>query len=884
MVACQPILTMPRTDLNTVNDNGTFAHALSSLPVMSKHSFRRALFALLLLVSIRSLFSQEQKQLAPAATRLQNLSAPVEVDARLPPEPFLLPLLPMGTATNPDGHSITANSRYLMRDGKPWLPVMGEFHFSRYPHQYWEEELLKMKAGGIQIISSYVIWIHHEEVQGQFDWSGDRDLREFVRLCAKHELLVFVRIGPWAHAEVRNGGFPDWVQRMPHKRSNDLQYLAALDSFYRQIAQQLKGQFWKDGGPVVGVQLENEYALQGPSQGAAHILKLKQMAVSDGFDVPLYTVTGWDGAVFPPHEVLPVFGGYTDWPWDDSIQKLPANEVYAFRFESREGGDMGVPGGRPSSRATQAALSAYPFLSAEFGSGIEDTYHRRPLIHASDVAAMLPTQLGSGVNLMGYYMFHGGANPRGKLTTLQESQATGAPNDLPEISYDFQAPLGQYGEERESYRKLKLFHYFLNEAGAELAPMVVHAPAKVPGEPSDFSVPRLSVRSLGDQAFLFVNNYVRGYEMPARGNFRVRVRLPSGDVMIPREPIAIPAGAYFVWPVGLETHGVTLRYATAQLITTLEREHETYAFFVAQDAIAPEFALSLHNGQFLEGAANTGNRSDVVENEKSGSVTVRPIPGTGVAFTVHSETVKPIHFVVLTQEQAERLTLLTIRGQKTLVYSGADAFTHGDSLHLHSPGRADIFFGLLRESDARWQASSALKPQPPEGVFPVYEASVEARTIPVSFVQTKKAGAAPRIERANPAGWRKQPVAVTPTNSTMDQFSARWNISLPKDALTGVEDVFLQIHYQGDVARLSANDALLDDNFCNGDPWVIGLKRFASRLDAPFQLEVLPLRDDAPVYFDPGYRPQFKDKKDKQVVAVDSITAIPEYEVVVRPQ
>ncbi|MFZ3341042.1 MAG: beta-galactosidase [Terriglobales bacterium] len=789
-----------------------------------------------------------------------------------------MPLLPMGAPTNPDGHSITVNSRYLMRDGKPWLPVMGEFHFSRYPHQYWEEELLKMKAAGIQIVSSYVIWIHHEEIQGQFDWSGDRDLREFVRLCGKHGLLVFVRIGPWAHAEVRNGGFPDWVQKMPHTRSNDPQYLGAVDSFYRQIAQQLKGQFWKDGGPVIGVQLENEYTLRGPGQGAAHILKLKQMAVADGFDVPLYTVTGWDGAVFPPHEVLPVFGGYADWPWDDSLQKLPPNEVYAFRFISREGGDMGAPGGRPASNATQAALAPYPSLSAEFGSGIEDTYHRRPIIHAADVAAMLPTQLGSGVNLMGYYMFQGGANPPGKLTTLQESQVTGSPNDLPEISYDFQAPLGQYGEERESYRKLKLFHYFLNEFGSELSPMVVHAPDKIPAGPGDFSEPRLSVRSLGDQAFLFVNNYVRGYEMPARNDFQVRVRLPSGDVMLPQNPITIPAGAYFIWPIGLDTHGVTIRYATAQLITTLERKHETYVFFVAQDGIGPEFELSLHAGQSLEGAANQSESGD---RQKNGMVTVRPTPGMGIAFTVRSVSGKPTHFIVLKQEQAERLTLLTIHGQRAIVYSGAYAFSEGENLHLRSAGRSDIFLGMLSESDSKWQSRAGLKPQPPEGIFPVYEARLDAREIAVAFTQTKQAGSAPPIQRANPARWRKQPVAVAPTDDTMAKVAARWSISLPKDALTGVEDVFLQIHYEGDVARLYASGALLDDNFYNGDPWVIGLKRFAERLDAPLELWVLPLRDDAPVYFDQGYKPQFKGK---QIAAVASITAVPEYEIVVRPQ
>jgi beta-galactosidase len=816
--------------------------------------------------------------------------ATLEVDARPPSQPVPAPsLLPMGRATNPAGHSITVNSAYLMQDGKPWLPVMGEFHFSRYPHQYWEEELLKMKAAGVQVISSYVIWIHHEEVQGQFDWTGDRDLHEFVRLCGKHDLFVVVRIGPWVHAEVRNGGFPDWVQRMPHLRSNDPHYLAAVDTFYRQIAQQLRGQFWKDGGPVIGVQLENEYALQGPGQGAAHILKLKEMAFAAGFDVPFYTVTGWDGAIFPPRQVLPVFGGYPDWPWDDSLQQLGPNEVYSFRFESREGGDMGAPGGRPASHATQAELALYPFLSAEFGAGIEDTYHRRPVIHSSDVAAMLPTQLGSGVNLLGYYMFHGGTNPQGKLTTLQESQATGSPNDLPEISYDFQAPLGQYGEERESYRKTKLFHYFLNEFGEQLAPMLVHAPSKIPASPSDFSLPRLAVRSLGGQAFLFVNNYVRGYKMPPRNNFRVRVRLPDGDVIVPEQPITIPDGAYFIWPIGLTVEGVTLRYATAQLITTLEREHETYIFTVAQDGIAPEFSLSLQPGQSLQEPSVQGAAQ--VTNRAAGNLTIRPTPGTGVAFTVRSASGKPAQFVVLTREQAERLTLMQIRGQKTLIYSGAYAFSDGEITHLRSAGRSDIFFGILSASDVAWQSDTPLKSQPSEGVFPVYEAALTPKTIAVQFTQTKPAGAAPRIERANPAGWRKQPAAVAPSDATMQKYSAQWTISVPQDALAGTEDVFLQIHYEGDVARLYAGGSLaggspagpspIDDNFYNGELWVIGLKRFATRLDAPLQLQVLPLRDDAPVYFDPGYKPQFGGK---QADAVASITAVPEYEVVISPQ
>src|ERR1039458_4134511 len=77
-----------------------------------------------------------------------------------------------GSAKSPSGSVLDVNSRYLTLDGEPWLPVMGEFHFSRYPESKWEEEILKMKAAGVNIVATYVIWIHHEEIEGQFDWSG----------------------------------------------------------------------------------------------------------------------------------------------------------------------------------------------------------------------------------------------------------------------------------------------------------------------------------------------------------------------------------------------------------------------------------------------------------------------------------------------------------------------------------------------------------------------------------------------------------------------------------------------------------------------------------------------------------------------------------------
>ncbi|MCL2084497.1 MAG: beta-galactosidase, partial [Oscillospiraceae bacterium] len=89
------------------------------------------------------------------------------------------------------------NSRYLTYGGKPWFPVMGELHYSRCPRDGWRESLYKMKAGGVTVVSSYVIWIHHEEIEGEVDFSGNKDLREFLRACKDTGMYMFLRIGPW---------------------------------------------------------------------------------------------------------------------------------------------------------------------------------------------------------------------------------------------------------------------------------------------------------------------------------------------------------------------------------------------------------------------------------------------------------------------------------------------------------------------------------------------------------------------------------------------------------------------------------------------------------------------------------------------------------------
>ena len=96
----------------------------------------------------------------------------------------------------------------------------------------------------------------------------------------------------------------------------------------------------------------------------------------------------------------------------------------------------------------------------ELGGGLQNTWHRRYQVQGMDIYAMALCGLGEGVSLLGYYMYHGGTNRMGKLSSFQESRATGYPNDCPVLSYDFQAPLSEYGEVREQYRLLNLLHLF----------------------------------------------------------------------------------------------------------------------------------------------------------------------------------------------------------------------------------------------------------------------------------------------------------------------------------------------------------------------------------------------------------------------------------------
>lgn len=533
-----------------------------------------------------------------------------------PPLRGHLPFVDAPEAADP----IEVTSRWLTRGGRPWFPVSGEFHYTRYPAGEWEEELLKMKAGGVTVVAAYVIWIHHEETEGRIRFDGDRDLRRFAELCARHGLDFVPRIGPWVHAEVRGGGLPDWVlARTDAPRTDDPAYLAPVRTWYAAIAEQLHGLDRSHGGPIVAIQIENELYDQ-----PGHLLTLKRMAQEAGLSAPLWTSTAWGGVRLPPDELLPLYGGYTETFWTEADGGWPDTCRKHFFFTHQRddegiGADLRpttVRGGDP-----QALAGRFPWATCELGGGMAVSYHRRPRVDAADIGALGLTKIGCGSVWQGYYMFHGGTNPPGDLTTLQESHATGCPNDLPVLTYDFQAPSASTASTAPPTTNSASSTFCWPTSATE-------SPRWTRSCPSGGRQARTTGRRCGGRSAATADRAsssstttsrtsrcrttrARRSRSSSRGARRMRRArgargarriLPArrlggsagsvsaaGQVLsLPSAPVTIPRGAYFCWPLRLDVAGLRLDWATAQPVCTVDDGRgRTVLVLAATDGITP---------------------------------------------------------------------------------------------------------------------------------------------------------------------------------------------------------------------------------------------------------------------------------------------------------
>ena len=709
-----------------------------------------------------------------------------------------------GTMKNPHGDEITADSRSFFLNGKPWIPIVGEFHYARYPHAEWREELLKMKAGGINTVSTYVFWIHHEEVPGKFDWSGQRSLRDFLTLCQEVGLKAFVRMGPWCHGEARNGGFPDWVQNSgTGLRTTDPRFLTLVEPFYKEQARQMQGLLWKDGGPVIGIQVDNE------NDRADYLLALKAMAREAGVDVPFYAITGWQGGL-PKTDLIPLFGGYSDGFWGGSHEDYRREYLFT---DVRAMNDLGAQL-TTTNPVNSQLIAQFPYACVEIGGGMMSSYGKRIKIIPANVAALALSKLGNGNNMPGYYTYQGGTNPDGKLSYLNEDH----PNQLPVKTYDFQAPLGSAGQVREHYHLLRQQNLFLQDFGSILARMPAYFPDRRPDGLHDFDTLRWDVRSDGKAGFLFFNNQQPYEPLPEHKDVQFQVRTLAGTLLVLRTPVTIPNGSYGIWPLNLDCDGVMLEYATAQpLFHVGSLGGQTY-FFTALDGIAPELLLRPGNSRVT---VATGNKESLADTVRIFNVRA----GTTEVVTVTRADNNTVSFVVLTPEQGRHLWRMPWAGRDRAILSHATVMADGMKLRLQANVPSDLSFSIFPA--AKTAKCGGMKiTGAADGVFSRFAVPSGRTNTPITIA----------LRRDRAAGSRATNQTGTEESSWDD--AAVYTFAIPPAAVG--RHLLLNVNYLGDAARLYVGDKLFDDNYYNGDAFPVPLWRIPASDWPRIRLKVLP--------------------------------------------
>ncbi|MFD0960562.1 glycoside hydrolase family 35 protein [Paenibacillus chungangensis] len=316
---------------------------------------------------------------------------------------------------------LSLDSKQMMLDGKPIRLIAGAIHYFRVVPEYWEDRLRKLKACGFNTVETYVPWNFHEPKEGQFQFEGMADLERFIRTAGDLGLYVIVRPSPYICAEWEFGGLPAWLLSDPGMRLRCYHkpYLDKIDAYYDELIPRIAPLQSTKGGPVIAVQIENEYGSYG--NDIKYLTYLKDALLERGIDVPLFT---------------------SDGPTDFMLQGGMVPGVWATaNFGSR-------------SEESFAKLQEYqpdqPLMCMEYWNGWFDhwgeEHHTRD---AADVAQVLDDMLAAGASV-NFYMFHGGTN-----FGFYSGANHGGKYEPTITSYDYDVPVGESGDITEKFHAVR---------------------------------------------------------------------------------------------------------------------------------------------------------------------------------------------------------------------------------------------------------------------------------------------------------------------------------------------------------------------------------------------------------------------------------------------
>jgi len=669
------------------------------------------------------------------------------------------------SAKAPDGTILSANSQYFEKNGKPWFPLMGEIHYNRVLPREWEKEIIKMKSGGLSVVATYIFWNEHETAKDVWDWKGNKDLKKFISLCQKNHMYVWLRIGPWSHGEQLNGGYPDWIQKMKGHRSNDPAYLTESAKLFNQISEQTKDLYFVQGGPIIGVQLENEYA----SGQAEHISKLKEIAQQTQINPVYWSVTA--NTVFDDKkmEVIPLQGSYPYRGWEKGGGGATKDFLY--------GNDQWI--------MTDALgkvfydVNSFPKGLCEQGCGSQMMFANRFVVQPEVVEAHLQNQIGRGMNLIGYYMFHGGTQTPG----LKEP-------GLPE-SYDFQSPISEFGILRPSYKYLKVLHTFINDFGTDLAVMQVYEPKNPVRDEMDTQNLRYVARAKGNSGFLFLGNTQVRVTMPDK-TVKMQVNLPDETINFPE--LILKGQTTAILPFNLKAGSAVIKYVTAQPFARLINGKNITLFFQQLPGVKPQLALA-------KGSVSPKGFKGWVTQIKNKELQLTSSNNSVLSFS--DTNGNKITLVFLTRKQTENAWRIKLKNQDALFITDADVLAENDKITLQQAGQANFKLmvyprGLNAFTNQKIQASAQKT-----ALFDTYQKKTQVYIPKVSVHYPKKETAV---------------------------------VSLPSALPNNLNDVILNVNYLGNACKITQKDKYITDNLYNGTTWEIALKRFSKQSNVELSL------------------------------------------------
>ncbi|MCH8686183.1 beta-galactosidase [Pedomonas mirosovicensis] len=424
------------------------------------------------------------------------------IAALIPVTPTLSQTTPSVATAKRDFGRISFDRHSLILDGKPTVIWSSEFHYYRLPSPgLWRDILQKMKASGFNTVALYFSWGYHSPAPGVYDFSGVRDVDLLLRMAAEEGLYVITRAGPYVNAELSRGGFPGWlVKQRARARTDDPEYLAAVDEWLTRINKIIaRHQYSDGGGTVILHQIENELLLTNPEQ-QRYMQHLYDRARADGITVPIFhNDIGRNGRWVPASS--PVEGtikGPTDMYAFDGYPGGSC-DVFAKPTKGSPAPDWGLYG-TGGAKGGSSASPHTPGFAAEFGGGWFDYWGSNGTYPCTAIhrgkryqRVFYGTNLANGITIQSFYMGFGGTSwgwqPAPVVYTSYDYGAAidEARNLRPKAlelkqlgqfvqSFQSLARMDKGPEVKASSDKVRVYHNVNRETGAHLL-FVAHNPS-----------------------------------------------------------------------------------------------------------------------------------------------------------------------------------------------------------------------------------------------------------------------------------------------------------------------------------------------------------------------------------------------------------------------